>query len=52
MGVCLPNFKERQVEKRAKPRKMLSFYGFKGNSPNLSVNGKNIPHFTILTQNT
>ena len=46
MGVGLSDFREGQGENRDKTGKMLNFY-----ISQLSLNGKNTPHFTILTSN-
>ena len=51
MGVDLPDFREGQLEKWGQNLKNAQFpRALKGNFYHLSLNGKNIPHFTILTQ--
>ena len=51
MGVDLPDFRERQVENRDKTGKCLTFQGFDREFLLFVLNGKNAPHFTILTPN-
>ena len=52
MGVGLPDFREGQVEKQGQNWENAQFpRALKGNFYSLSLNGKNIPHFTILTPN-
>ena len=52
MGVGLPDFREGQVEKQGQNWENAQFpRALKGNFYSLSLNGKDIPHFTILTPN-
>ena len=52
MGVGLPDFREGQVEKQGQNWENAQFpRDLKGNFYSLSLDGKNIPHFTILTPN-
>ena len=52
MGVGLPYSREGQVEKEGQNWKNAKFpRALKGNFYCLSLNGKNTPHFTILTPN-
>ena len=52
MGVGMPDFRERQVENRAKNGKCSISQGFEDGFYHLSQNGKNNPHYTILNQYT
>ena len=52
MRVGLPDFREGQVEKIGTKLENAQFpRALKGNFYSLSLNDKNIPHFTILTPN-
>ena len=51
MGVGGQDFRDKS-KNRAETEKCPIFQGFEVKFPNLSLNGKNIFHFTILTQNT
>ena len=53
MALSLPDFKEGQVEKEGQNWKNAQFpRALKDNFYCLSLNGKNTPHFTILTPNS
>ena len=52
MGAGLLDFKEGQVEKiRTKLEKCSISQGFEGEFLLLFLNGRNTPHFTIMTPN-
>ena len=52
MGSGVPDFREAQMENSAKTGKIPQFLkALKDDFYHLSLNGKNDPHFTILTQN-
>ena len=51
MGMGLPDFREGKVEIGTKLENAQFPRGLKGNFYCLSMNGRNIPHFTILTPN-
>ena len=52
MGVSVLDLWDGQVKIGLKQENAQFSRTSKGNFSNLSPNGKNIPHFTILTQNT